>query len=84
MILSKPFKRSYSVILFILTIVGPTSSASSISNRAINHITENKQKMINYARRFVGTKYIWGGSTPKGFDCSGFIQYIVNEWGTTR
>jgi cell wall-associated NlpC family hydrolase len=40
----------------------------------------NEQEMINYARTFIGTKYVWGGSTPKGFDCSGFIRYIYKNY----
>lgn len=33
----------------------------------------------NYSRRFVGTRYIWGGTTPRGFDCSGFVQYVFRN-----
>lgn len=33
---------------------------------------------IDYAKRFVGTPYIWGGNNPlEGFDCSGFVQEIL-------
>jgi cell wall-associated NlpC family hydrolase len=33
--------------------------------------------MIDYAKTFIGTPYIWGGSGAGGFDCSGFIQEIL-------
>lgn len=30
----------------------------------------------NYTESFLGTPYVWGGSTPRGFDCSGLVQYV--------
>jgi cell wall-associated NlpC family hydrolase len=32
--------------------------------------------VVDYALRFLGTRYVWGGSGPSGFDCSGFTQYV--------
>jgi peptidoglycan DL-endopeptidase CwlO len=39
------------------------------------------QAVLNYAYSFLGTPYVWGGSTPSGFDCSGFTSYVFRHFG---
>lgn len=39
------------------------------------------QQILNYAAKFLGTPYVWGGTTPSGFDCSGFVQYVYRNNG---
>lgn len=47
-----------------------------------NNEVENKiQKIIDYSKKFIGTPYKYGGTTPQGFDCSGFIVYVFKNNG---
>lgn len=40
-----------------------------------------RDKIISEAMRYIGTPYVWGGASPKGFDCSGLIQYVFGRYG---
>ena len=37
--------------------------------------------IIDFAKRMIGVDYVWGGTTPKGFDCSGFVSYVFKNFG---
>lgn len=39
----------------------------------------NYGDVINTAAKYLGTPYVWGGKSPSGFDCSGFVQYVFKE-----
>lgn len=38
-------------------------------------------RVLDYAKQFIGTPYVWGGTSPKGFDCSGLLQYTLGKFG---
>jgi hypothetical protein len=40
-----------------------------------------RASIVENARSFVGTPYVWGGTSPRGFDCSGFVQYVYARAG---
>ena len=58
------------------------------TNTSKTETTENKQvsnasisEIVAYAKKYLGYKYVYGGATPAGFDCSGFTQYVYKHFG---
>ena len=44
------------------------------------HITKaDRSKLLQDAKLFKGGRYIWGGTSPEGFDCSGYVQYLYKK-----
>lgn len=43
--------------------------------------SQQVDQIIGYAKKFLGTPYRYAGSTPSGFDCSGFIYYVMGNFG---
>jgi N-acetylmuramoyl-L-alanine amidase len=47
---------------------------------AIAHDADLGAKVVDYAKNFLGVKYVYGGTTPEGFDCSGFVKYVYDHF----
>lgn len=44
-------------------------------------VSGGAQQILSFAAQFLGTPYVWGGTSPSGFDCSGFVQYVYRHAG---
>lgn len=54
-----------------------------VSDNTANTSSTGAQKLISYAKGFLGVPYVRGGSSAKGFDCSGFTQYVFKNFGVS-
>ena len=63
-----------------------TEQMSSRSTTAATLETEDtdvsdENEVVAFAKKFVGVRYVYGGKSPKGFDCSGFVGYVFKNFG---
>jgi hypothetical protein len=58
---------------------GPGDGRHSTTSPAVSRSIG--AQAVSLAMRYLGVKYVWGGATPKGFDCSGLVMYVYAQLG---
>lgn len=55
----------------------------AISEEEYNRKPTGAQAVVEEAKKYIGTPYVYGGSSPRGFDCSGFTSYVYRQMGVS-
>lgn len=57
----------------------------SVKKDSISHFYKEEMidSLITLGKKFLGLKYKYGGRTPEGFDCSGYVSYLYGQFGYT-
>lgn len=61
----------------------PTQSVKISSAQAVSRGAGEIDRLLSRANSLLGVPYLWGGTTPKGFDCSGFVGYVFKASGVS-
>jgi cell wall-associated NlpC family hydrolase len=62
---------------------GAALNAANVGERTAVRGSVDGNDIVRTARQYLGVRYQLGGSTPKAFDCSGFVRYVFAEHGIT-
>jgi cell wall-associated NlpC family hydrolase len=73
-------RRAKAAKLRVAQIAKSTAKANKLG-KVYKLTNDDKKKLLDYAKFYKGGKYVWGGTTPKGFDCSGYVQYLYKKHG---
>lgn len=55
--------------------------SSADKAQEIGNVATDMSALVKTAKKYMGVPYVWGGMSPKGFDCSGLINYVFKEHG---
>ena len=70
-----------SIVPYKSTVTASAPAAVSSSSGTATAASGTRQQIIDYAAQFLGCKYVYGGNTPSGFDCSGYVKYVFKHFG---
>lgn len=68
--------------IYVGQVLKLTASTEPNTDNSVNE-SDKVQALLTEAKKYIGVPYVWGGSTPNGFDCSGFLNYVYNKIGVT-
>lgn len=58
-----------------------SSHSKYLPSYSVQSAMKLKSELVAASKKYIGVRYVSGGTTPRGFDCSGYTQYVFREVG---
>lgn len=78
------FEKSWTLLFVSILLVGCGTSRKQVSHRQESHRSTSSisaHAVVDDAYRLRNSPYRFGGESPRGFDCSGFVKYVFDQNG---
>ncbi len=59
----------------------PKVATTEKSGKNVDKDARLRNDIATYARQQIGTRYVYAGKNPQGFDCSGFVFFVMKKYG---
>ena len=70
----------FTALVLITALVNPTNAQSVKSQKVSSDTLSHIESLVSFATKHLHIPYRSGGTSKKGFDCSGFVRYCFNKW----
>ncbi len=64
----------------LLSYTAASDGSAAAPAAAVSYASPGEQ-IVATAKEYLGYRYVWGGMSPAGFDCSGFVNYVYKQHG---
>ncbi len=69
--------------LATLDVAGPAAGRPALERSETGISASRSLRVVAVAKEHLGARYTWGGASPAGFDCSGFVLYVYSHVGVS-
>ncbi len=76
-------RKGYVFAQYLTPKSGAAANTTSASASTTSTASGKGDEVVAIGKKYIGTPYRYGGASPKGFDCSGFVYYVHKQMGVT-
>ena len=73
-VVKKSLLSLLALVMFAVIAIQPEAASAAVKKPSASAI-------VKQGKKYLGVKYVYGGASPKGFDCSGFTSYTFKQQG---